>query len=154
MTFLNIATILALSSISTLTLASTVFIDSNIKPIPKLFVGKWAGLHSTEVKLDKQVLKDLCENGGDSDTSYFVEFAEDGLQIQTLVWWVTLSTEYPQSYSQYSVDQISGQSLKSYATYNNEQEINNFNFRIINDKLYDGYDENKIELMRCHENPE
>ncbi len=148
-------TVIGLLSISTLAFSASLIVNSDIKPIPVSFIGKWAGLHSTDQKLDKQVLRDLCENGGDSDTAYFVEFLEGGLQIQTLVWWVTLSNEYPLSFSHYSADHIAGQSAKSYATASeNESEINSFNFKISDGKLYDGYGDDIIELMRCDEDIE
>ena len=139
-----------LLSVSTLTFSALPPINLDIMPIPKSFIGKWAGLHSTDQKLNEQVLRDLCDNGGDSDTAYFVEFSADNPKIQTLVWWVTLSNQYLLSYSQYSTNHISGKAAKSYSAYDdNEQEIDKFDFEIINDKLYDRYEDQAIELWRC-----
>ena len=74
---------LNLMLVSTLSFSSSN-INSNIKPIPKSFIGKWAGMHSTKKKLTKSILNDLCKNGGEQDTSFFVDFNPDGQRLTSV----------------------------------------------------------------------
>lgn len=129
-------------------------VNSNIKPIPKNFIGKWAGMHSTKKKLTKSILNDLCENGGEQDTSFFVDFNPDGQRLTSVSWWEDVNTEYPASYSKYTANHISGQSLSMSFEMGEDDMLasktaSNFEYKISNSKLYVGSGANIIEMMRC-----
>lgn len=155
----KIVIVLYLLLISTSSMSSNTQINSTFKPFPKPFIGKWAGLHSTHKELDKIVLDDLCEHGGDADTSYFIEFNQEDSSIMTLVWWTNLSTEYPISYDNYTASYISGRSSSNQfelveSNKRKTDSFSEFEYRIVNNKLYTGFDDEVIELMRCDENIE
>ncbi|MBO6225148.1 MAG: hypothetical protein J6N72_06830, partial [Psychrobacter sp.] len=86
-------------------------ISSNDKPMPKAFIGKWAGLHDTTEKLTKSGFKNLCETGGDQDTAIFVDFNSNGKQLNILRYWEDSYEQYPVTYSKYSPTHVVGQSL-------------------------------------------
>lgn len=128
--------------------------NSNVKPIPTNFSGKWAGLHSTKQKLNKAVLKDLCDNGGEQDTSFFVTFNEDRQRMTNVAYWEDMSTEYPVSYSKYTPNHIAGQSLSLSFEMGDEDTLANktvtkFDYKIVSGKLYIGTPTDTIEMMRC-----
>lgn len=150
---MSIALAFNLMLVSTLSFSSSDF-NSNVKPIPKNFIGKWAGMHSTKKKLTKSILNDLCENGGEQDTSFFVDFDPDGQRLTSISWWEDQDTEYPVSYSKYTANHISGKSLSiSYEMGEDDtlesKTFSNFNYKISNGKLYAGSGANVIEMMRC-----
>ena len=144
---------LNLMLVSTLSFSSSN-VNSNIKPIPKNFIGKWAGMHSTKKKLTKSILNDLCENGGEQDTSFFVDFNPDGQRLTSVSWWEDVDTEYPVSYSKYTANHILGQSLSMSFEMGEEDTLasktfSSFEYKISNGKLYVGSGANVIEMMRC-----
>ena len=151
--------IVALMVMANLALASSLSfadeqVDSNVKVIPKNFIGKWAGLHSTDNKLTKAVLKDLCENGGEQDTSYFVTFNSDRQRVTNVAFWEDLYTEYPVTYSKYSNTHIAGQTLViSFEMGSDDwlatKNFSKFEYRLSGDKLYNGSGDQVIEMMRC-----
>ncbi|TXD98134.1 hypothetical protein ES754_04120 [Psychrobacter frigidicola] len=127
---------------------------SNVKPIPKAFIGKWAGLHSTKQKVNKTILKDLCDNGGEQDTSFFVDFNSDGQRLTGISYWEDSYEEYPISYSKYTPNHISGQSLSVAFEMGEEDLLSNkhvgkFDYKITNGTLYLRTDNTVIEMMRC-----
>lgn len=129
-------------------------VNSNIKAIPKNFVGKWAGLHSTKEKLTKAVLEDLCQNGGEQDTSFFVDFNSDRQRITNVAFWEDLYNEYPVSYSKYADNHIVGQSLTISFEMGSDDWLSKktffkFEYRLNGDKLYNGSGKRLIEMMRC-----
>ncbi len=139
--------------VSTLSFSSSSDI-SNVKAVPKNFIGKWAGMHSTKQKLTKAILDDLCENGGEQDTSFFVDFNSDGQRITNVAYWEDLTTEYPVSYSKYSANHISGQSLSIGYEMGSDDTLSNktyskFDYKISGNKLYVGTGTDVIEMMRC-----
>ncbi len=158
-----INTIMKRSSVSALsvlvlamTMTSTTFaVNSNVKPIPKNFNGKWAGLHSAKKKLNQAILKDLCENGGEQDTSYFATFDPDRHKITNVAFWEDLTTEYPISYSQYNSNHIKGQSLSvSFEMGEDDtlstKTVHKFDYKLAGDKLFIGtVDGKSIEMRRC-----
>ncbi len=127
---------------------------SNVKDVPKNFIGKWAGMHSTKQKLTKTILEDLCNNGGEQDTSFFVDFDSDGQRITNVAYWEDLTTEYPVSYSKHSANQISGQSLSISFEMGSDDTLSSktyskFDYKISGNKLYVGTGADVIEMMRC-----
>lgn len=148
--------IINLLLISTLSISSSPQMNDTFKPIPKAFIGKWAGLHSTDKLLSKSVLNDLCKNGGDADTSYFVEFNQEDSSIMTLVWWTNLSFKYPVFYDNYTENHISGQAANSKLETEKNKEAkadstSHFEYKIVNNQLYTGSDDEIIRLMRCEQ---
>lgn len=136
--------------------APAVAVDySNVKTIPDNFNGRWAGMHSTKKKLTQTILKDLCENGGEQDTAYFVTFDPDRQRIKSVSYWEDLDTEYPISYSKYTPNHITGQSLTlSFEMGDDDmlaaKNVGKFDYRITNGKLYvSTYDNQYIEMRRC-----
>lgn len=127
--------------------------NSNVKPIPSNFSGKWAGLHSTKQKLDKTILKDLCDNGGDQNTSFFVTFDEDSQSIVNVAYWEDVYTEYPVSYSKYMSNHIMGQSLSISFEMGGDALANKtvakFDYKLANEKLYIKTPTSTLEMMRC-----
>lgn len=144
---------------SLLTTNAMAEVQSNVKPIPKAFYGKWAGMHSTDLTLNRKLLTDLCRNGGDQNTSYFITFNNDGQRIKTVLYWEDLYESYPVSFSKYSANHIKGKQLSlSYEMGEPEDEeemlaskhVADFEYKIEGGKLYvaninKGYD----VLMRC-----
>lgn len=150
---IRIAVAVNLILVSTLSFSSSN-VNSNVKPIPKNFIGKWAGMHSTKKKLTKSILNDLCKNGGEQDTSFFVDFNTDGQRLTSVSWWEDLDTEYPVSYRKYTANHISGQSLSISFEMGEEDTLasktfSSFEYKISNGKLYVGSGTNVIEMMRC-----
>lgn len=146
-----LAAFLLLSSVISITNAAPT---SNVKPIPKAFIGKWAGMHSTKQKLNKTILKDLCDNGGEQDTSFFVDFNADAQRLTGVSYWEDSYEEYPISYSKYTPTHISGQSLTIAFEMGEDDQLSNkhvgkFDYKIINGTLYLGSDDTIIEMMRC-----
>lgn len=112
-------------------------------------------MHSTKKKLTQTILKDLCENGGEQDTAYFVTFDPDRQRIKSVSYWEDLDTEYPISYSKYTPNHITGQSLTlSFEMGDDDmlaaKNVGKFDYRITNGKLYvSTYDNQSIEMRRC-----
>lgn len=112
-------------------------------------------MHSTKKKLTQTILKDLCENGGEQDTAYFVTFDPDRQRIKSVSYWEDLDTEYPISYSKYTPNHITGQSLTlSFEMGDDDmlaaKNVGKFDYRITNGKLYvSTYDNQYIEMRRC-----
>ena len=134
-------------------------VQSNVKPIPKAFYGKWAGMHSTDLTLNRKLLTNLCRDGGEQNTSYFITFNKDGQRIKTVLYWEDLYESYPISFSKSSANHIQGKALGlSYEMgWPDDEEgvlaskyLSDFEYKIEGDKLYvaninKGYD----VLMRC-----
>lgn len=144
------ALILAMSATS-----QVLALNSNVKPIPENFDGKWAGLHSTKQKLSDTIAKDLCDNGGEQDTSYFVTFDPNRQRIANVSYWEDLATEYPVSYSKYTPNHIKGEALSiSYEMGSDDtlstKTAHKFDYRLANNILYIGTMDGKfIEMRRC-----
>lgn len=150
---ITVAVVSSLLLISNLSLADEP-VNSNVKPIPKNFMGKWAGLHSTQEKLTKTVLKELCQNGGEQNTSFFVTFNPDRQRITNVAFWEDFYTEYPVSYSKYTDNHIAGQSLTIGFEMGSDDWLSNktyskFDYKLKGDKLYIGSGSKVIEMMRC-----
>ena len=151
---ISLATAANLMLLSNLTIAADMAVNSNVKAIPKNFVGKWAGLHSTKQKLTTALLKDLCDNGGEQDTAFFVDFNADRQRITNVAYWEDFYTEYPVSYSKYSNTHIVGQSLSVSFEMGSDDTLSNktfskFEYKLVGDKLYNGSGEKLIEMRRC-----
>lgn len=152
---LSLALALALTSTAAMAeVNETAQVQSNIKPIPKAFIGKWAGLHDTKKKLNKAGFKDLCANGGEQDTSYFIEFDQNRQRLTELTYWEDISYEYPVSYSKYTPTHVAGQSLSIYFEMGSDDDlagkhVGKFDYKIVNGKLTMTTDYQTIELMRC-----
>ena len=150
-TRISLAAFLLLLSATCVTHASPI---SNVKPIPKAFIGKWAGMHSTKQKLNKTILKDLCDNGGEQDTSFFVDFNADAQRLTGVSYWEDSYDEYPISYSKYTPTHISGQSLSIAFEMGEDDQLSNkhvgkFDYKIVNGTLYLDSGNTVIEMMRC-----
>lgn len=149
LTGLAIATLLS----STVSMAQNTH-TTTTKPLPKAFVGKWAGLHESDEKLTTAGFKELCKTGGEQDTSYFFEVSKNGHQVEVLTYWEDISYKTPVSYSKYSPTHIAGKISTLYADFDaNEsldgEHITAFDYKISNNKLILTTDYETIELMKC-----
>lgn len=150
----SLTVVVSLSLASSLSFADSS-VNSNVKPIPDNFSGKWAGLHSTKKKLTAATLKDLCDNGGEQDTSFFVTFDPDRQRSSNVSYWEDVYTEYPVSYSKYTPNHISGQSLSISFEIGSEDSLSTktfskFDYKIVNGRLFIGtVDGKSIEMGRC-----
>ena len=150
-TRVTLTAFLLFSSTICVTHANTI---SNVKPIPKAFIGKWAGMHSTKQKLNKTILKDLCEHGGEQNTSFFVDFDVDQQRLTGVSYWEDSYEEYPISYSKYTPHHISGQSLSIAFQMGEDDQLSNkhvgkFDYKIVNGTLYFSLENKIVEMMRC-----
>lgn len=128
--------------------------QSNVKPVPKAFLGKWVGLHDTQQKLTKTVLADLCENGGEQDTSYFLEFDANEQRATEVTYWEDIVYNYPISYSTYTKNHIAGQLLSISFEMGDDDELSSkyvrkFDYKIAGGVLTYTSDYQTIKMMRC-----
>ena len=134
---LSLALVVLLSSTTSIVNAE---VRSNVKPIPKAFIGEWVGVNWDKKRATKAVIKALCNNSYYEDDAYVVEFNADRQRINTTLYLEDNLHESPISYTKYTPYHIAGQSLTSVFELgsNNDlaaKHVGKFDYKISNGEL-------------------
>lgn len=129
-------------------------VRSNVKPIPKAFIGEWVGVNWDKKRATKAVIKALCNNSYYEDDAYVVEFNADRQRLNTTLYLEDNFHEYPISYTKYTPNHIAGQSLTLVFELGSDndlasKQVSKFDYKITNGELtlIDGSD--TFYLTRC-----
>lgn len=148
----SIVLIVLLSSTTSIVNAE---VRSNVKPIPKSFIGKWVGVNRTKQRATKAVIKDMCNDSYYNDDAYVVEFNADRQRLNTTLYLEDNFYESPISYTKYTTNHISGQSLTFVFELgsNNDlasKQVGKFDYKISNRELTLIYGSDTFYLTRCN----
>lgn len=129
-------------------------VRSNIKPIPKAFIGKWVGLNQTKQKSSKMTIKDLCNDSYYEDNAYVVEFNEDRQRLSTFLYLEEYFYHYPIFYTKYTPNHVAGQLLTVVFDLGSNDDLvgknlERFDYKITNGELTVSYDYGMYYLTRC-----
>lgn len=148
---LSLALVVLLSSTTSIVNAE---VRSNVKPIPKAFIGEWVGVNWDKKRATKSVIKALCNNSYYEDDAYVVEFNADRQRLNTTLYLEDNFHEYPISYTKYTPNHIAGQSLTLVFELGSDndlasKQVSKFDYKITNGELtlIDGSD--TFYLTRC-----
>lgn len=129
-------------------------VRSNVKPIPKAFIGEWVGVNRDKKKPTKSVVKDLCNSSYYEDDAYVVEFNADRQRVNTTLYLEDNFHEYPISYTKYTPTHIAGKLLAFVFELGSDDDlasknVEKFDYKITNGELTIVNDYGTYYLTRC-----
>lgn len=129
-------------------------VRSNIKPIPKAFIGEWVGLNRDKQRPTKSVVKELCNSSYYEDDAYVVEFNMDRQRLSTFLYLEEYFYHHPISYTKYTPNHIAGQLLTVVFDLGSNDDLvgknlEKFDYKITNGELTVTNDYGTYYLSRC-----
>lgn len=129
-------------------------VRSNVKPIPKAFVGEWVGVNRDKQKASKATVRSLCNHSYFEDDAYFVRFNPDRQRLTTSLYLEDTFYEYPISYTKYTPNHIAGQLLSVVFELGTDDElagkqVEKFDFKIVSNQLTVVNNYGTYYLSRC-----
>lgn len=129
---------------------ATAKTQSNVKLIPKAFMGEWVGITQNKKKPNKATIRSLCNHSYDYEDGYFLTFNPNRKDMTTVVFLEDVYNEKPVSYTKYSPNHIIGKSLIT-SDYDESDKPNydKFNYKVVNDQLTVVNSMGTFYLSRC-----
>ncbi|WP_438012912.1 hypothetical protein [Psychrobacter raelei] len=134
---------------------ATAEVRSNVKPIPKAFVGEWVGLNRDKQKASKATVRSLCNHSYFKDDAYFVRFNPDRHRLTTRLYLEDTFYEYPILYTKYTPNHIAGKLLSIVYELGTDDDmvvkkVENFDYKIVNGEIMLNNDYGTYYLSRCY----
>lgn len=129
-------------------------VRSNVKPIPKAFVGEWVGVNRDKQKASKATIRSLCNHSYFQDDAYFLRFDPDRQRLTTNLYLEDTFYEYPISYTKYTPNHIAGKLLSIVYELGTDddmvvKQVEKFDFKIVNSQLTVVNNYGTYYLSRC-----
>lgn len=139
----------------TATSVANAEVRSNVKPIPKAFVGEWVGVNRDKQKASKATVRSLCNHSYFEDDAYFVRFNPDRQRLTTSLYLEDTFYEYPISYTKYTPNHIAGKLLSIVYELGTDddmvvKQLEKFDFKIVGGQLTVVNNYGTYYLSRCY----
>lgn len=139
----------------TATSVANAEVRSNVKPIPKAFVGEWVGVNRDKQKASKATVRSLCNHSYFEDDAYFVRFNPDMQRLTTSLYLEDTFYEYPISYTKYTPNHIAGKLLSIVYELGTDddmvvKQLEKFDFKIVGGQLTVVNNYGTYYLSRCY----